>query len=93
MITVSPLLPIERPEDFFRRVARAADAVVIDHFIEGDGSQDGARTRATALPTVMESVLPGCTALDYRDRMVAAARRILPGKVGVSVSGFAGTFC
>ncbi|HSF19790.1 MAG TPA: hypothetical protein VLK65_29990 [Vicinamibacteria bacterium] len=93
VITVSPLLPIERPEDFFRRVARAADAVVIDHFIEGDGSQDGARTRATVLPTVMESVLPGCTALDYRDRMVAVARRILPGKVGVSVSGFGGTFC
>src|SRR5262249_11105259 len=45
VITVSPLLPIEHPERFFERIAAVADAVVIDHFIAGDGTPDGVRTR------------------------------------------------
>src|SRR5206468_6419857 len=44
VITVSPLLPIVDPVAFFRRIAASADAVVIDHFIEGDGTRDGSRT-------------------------------------------------
>ena len=35
---------------FFARVAACVDAVVIDHFMQGDGSADGARTRRTPLP-------------------------------------------
>jgi DNA repair photolyase len=92
VITVSPLLPIRDPEAFFRRISRAADAVVIDHFIEGDGSADGSRTARTALPAAMERVLPGSSALAYRDQVVAIAREILPGRVGVSRDGFAGRY-
>jgi DNA repair photolyase len=90
VITVAPLLPIARPEAFFARLGEVADAVVIDHFIEGDGTPDGGRTRRTALPAAMAAVEAGSTELAYRDRMVAVARRILPGRVGVSVDGFAG---
>ena len=90
VVTVSPLLPIADPERFFARLAEVADAVVIDHFIGGDGTQDGSRTRRTALPAAMESVRPGSAELAYRDEMVEIARRALPGRVGVGAEGFAG---
>jgi DNA repair photolyase len=92
VITVSPLWPIEKPESFFDRIAATADAVVIDHFIEGDGTADGARTRHTPLPAAMARVDASSLHLDYRDRMVAIAQRIMPGRVGVSIDGFAGRF-
>ena len=90
VVTVSPLLPIADPEAFFARIAACADAVVLDHFIGGDGSPDGRRTRRTPLPEAMETVEPGSTAPAYRDRMVEVALRHLPGRVGVSIDGFAG---
>jgi DNA repair photolyase len=92
VITVSPLLPIAAPVAFFSRIAASADAVVIDHFIEGDGSPDGARTVRTALPEAMAALDRGSTALCYRDEIVAIARDIMPGRVGVSIDGFAGRF-
>ena len=90
VITVSPLLPMIDPEGFFRRVAQTAHAVVIDHFIEGDGSDAGSRTLKTALPDAMRQVDPACVDLGYRDAMVAVARRVMPGRVGVGIDGFAG---
>lgn len=92
VVTVSPLLPIADPERFFDRVAETADAAVIDHFIEGDGSTDGSRTQRTALPAAMEALHTGSTSLDYREEVVAIARRHLPGRVGVNIAGFAGRY-
>ena len=92
VVTVSPLLPIEDPEAFFARIARVADAVVIDHFVGGDGSPQGARTRRTPLPAAMEAVHPGSSELAYRDAIVAIARRALPGRVGVGADGFAARY-
>ena len=90
VITVSPLLPIDDPDGFFSRVAHSADAVVLDHFIGGDGSPTGARTLRTALPAAMAEVDPDSVTLDYRDRMADVARRYLPGRVGIGSEGFAG---
>jgi len=90
VVTVSPLLPIADPESFFARIAQAADAVVIDHFIAGDGSANGARTAKTPLPPAMAAVDPNSVTLEYRDEIVAIARRIMPGRVGVNIDGFAG---
>ena len=84
----TPLDPIA----FFTRVAAAADAVVIDHFIGGDGSPDGSRTARTTLPRAMSRLDPDSTALDYRERMAEIARSVMPGRVGVSIDGFAGRF-
>ncbi|MEX2286108.1 MAG: radical SAM protein [Planctomycetaceae bacterium] len=92
VVTVSPLLPIEQPERFFARIAEVADAVVIDHFIQGDGSADGSRTLRTPLPQAMRAVCPESVSLEYRDRMVELACRILPHRVGVSIDGFAGRY-
>src|SRR5205809_447639 len=92
VITVSPLLPIADPRRFFERLAEVADAVVVDHFIEGDDTPGRARTLATPLPEAMARVEPASVRLDYRDRMVAVAEEVMPGRVGVSVDGFAGRF-
>jgi DNA repair photolyase len=90
VVTVAPLLPIADPERFFARIAEVADAVVIDHFVGGDGTKDGTRTARTRLPEAMAAVDPEATQLAYRERMVEIARRAMPGRVGVSRDGFAG---
>ena len=92
VVTVAPLLPIRDPERFFARVAESAAAVVIDHFIGGDGSADGGRTRRTSLPQAMAAVDADSVGLAYRDRMVAVAQRHLPGRVGINIDGFAGRY-
>jgi DNA repair photolyase len=92
VVTVSPLLPIADPEAFFQRIAENADAVVLDHYIGGDGSADGHRTRRTALPAAMAAIDPELLTLDYRDRMAKVARRFLPGRVGIGAEGFAGRY-
>jgi DNA repair photolyase len=91
-VTVSPLLPIDDPDAFFARVAQVADGVVIDHFVDGDGSPDGRRTRRTRLPLAMEQVNPLSTSIAYQDEIAAIARKHFPGRVGISVDGFAGRF-
>jgi DNA repair photolyase len=90
VITVSPLLAIAAPERFFARLSEVADAVVIDHYIGGDGSPAGSRTRRTPLPQAMEAVEPGSATLEYRDRIVSIAKRHFRGPVGVNIDGFAG---
>ncbi len=89
-VTVSPLLPIAQPQTFFGRIAEVADAVVIDHFILGDGSDTGQRTWRTQLPEAMQAVDPQSVTLAYRDHIIAIACEVMPGKVGVSSDGFAG---
>lgn len=90
VVTVSPLLPMAGPERFFARLSEVADAVVIDHFIEGDGTPDGGRTRKTPLPVVMEALDPRSVSIRYRDQIVRIAQRFFPGRVGISIDGFAG---
>jgi len=92
IVTVAPLLPIADPERFFARIAKVADAVVLDHFIGGDGTVDGRRTRSTPLPAAIARIDPAALELDYRDRMALVAKRHLPGSVGIHIEGFAGRF-
>ena len=52
----------------------------------------GSRTLRTALPATGAAIEPEATTLAYRDRIVALAQRIMPGRVGVSEAGFAGVY-
>jgi DNA repair photolyase len=92
VVTVSPLLPIDDPEAFFARIAECADAVVLDHFIGGDGTDDGRRTLSTKLPAAMAAVDPESASTAYRDRMAEIAETFLPGRVGIGAVGFAGRY-
>jgi DNA repair photolyase len=92
VVTVSPLLPIADPDAFFGRIAEVAYAVVLDHFIGGDGSVGGSRTLRTALPAAMATVDPSSLDIDYRNRMGEVAERHLPGRVGYHIEGFAGCY-
>jgi hypothetical protein len=44
---VSPLLPLADAEAFARRLGQACDRVIVDHYLIGDGSPGGLRTRRT----------------------------------------------
>ena len=88
---LSPLYPMKDPEAFFKKLsALGTEAVVIDHFIEGDGTPDGSRTQKTRLPEAMAQVLDESVELSYRDQIARIAKKFLP--VGISRSGFAGNF-
>lgn len=91
-VTVSPLLPIRDPESFFERIGCCVSAVLIDHYIEGVGSQEGRRTLQTPLPDAIRSVNAEAVTLECRDQMVEVAERWMPGRVGVNIDGFAGRF-
>ena len=87
----SPLYPLLDPDHFFSRLAESgASAVVIDHFIQGDGTQDGSRTRRTRLPLAIKSVDDQALELAYRAKIASIAMNYLP--VGISSSGFAGVY-
>ena len=88
---LSPLYPLENPHRFFDRLKNAgASAVIIDHFIEGDGTVDGSRTFKTRLPSAMRQVRKDSIHLSYRNQIISIARHYLP--VGVSAQGFAGNY-
>ena len=91
VVCMSPLYPLIDPDLFFSRLAKSgASAVVIDHFIEGDGTQDGSRTRRTRLPQAIATVDEQALELSYRNKVAAIAMNYLP--VGISSSGFAGVY-
>jgi len=85
-------LPIDDPHRFFENLAGAVNAVVIDHYIGGDGSAGGSRTARTKLPAAMAEVDPCSVDLAYRDEMVRIAQVYFPGRVGTGNDGFARRF-
>ncbi len=88
---LSPLYPLTNPHHFFDRLKNAgAAAVIIDHFIGGDGTAQGSRTLKTRLPFAMSQVIEDSVHLPYRNQIIHIARNYLP--VGVSAQGFAGHY-
>ncbi len=91
VVCLSPLYPMQTPDAFFSRLSQMGiSAVVIDHFVEGDGTQDGSRTLKTGLPAAMGRVAPESLDLSYRESIALIAEKYLP--VGISASGFAGQY-
>lgn len=88
---LSPLYPLNDADQFFEKIKSAgASAIIIDHFILGDGTSDGSRTKKTSLPSIMKNVLSESVHLSYRDKVINIARKYLP--VGISAAGFAGNY-
>lgn len=86
---LSPLYPLKDPQKFFNRLAESGvSAVIIDHFIEGDGTPDGSRTFKTVFPEIMRGIDASSINLAYREKIADIARRFLP--VGISAAGFLG---
>lgn len=86
---LSPLYPLINPEKFFKRLVLAGvSGVIIDHFIEGDGTPDGSRTLKTALPNIMREIDASSVDLIYRNKIAKIASKFLP--VGISAEGFSG---
>lgn len=53
--TVSPLMPLSDPAEFARRLDVACDRVILDHYLIGDGSKNGLRTRRTRFADMLDA--------------------------------------
>lgn len=93
---VSPLWPIDDVEGFARRLEEAAGFVILDHFLIGDGSKDGSRTRkrlamaGASFPDLLSRAgFEEWTRLPALERVRETFLRVLgPERVGVSKDGF-----
>jgi DNA repair photolyase len=92
--TISPLLPLADPPSFARRLDAACDRVILDHYLIGDGSPGGWRTRKTGFPERLAAAgFGGWNELDklheIRDLLasVLGAGRVLVGCEGFNAVG------
>jgi DNA repair photolyase len=88
--TVSPLLPLADPVGFARGLDRACDRVILDHYLIGDGSKNGLRTKRTGFGELLVAAgFAEWTRLEklweVRDAMVSVLGR---DRVLVSCEGF-----
>ncbi len=89
--TVSPLLPLDAPRRFAEELAASCDRVILDHYLLGDGSPDGKRTKKTRLPELLEtSGYATWTSLEVFHEVVRIFREVFRSadRVGVSQAGF-----
>jgi DNA repair photolyase len=88
--TISPLLPLADPASFARRLEAACDRVILDHFLIGDGSPGGWRTRRTGFPERLAAAGFGewneLAKLDEVRDLLAGV--LGPGRVLVGCEGF-----
>jgi DNA repair photolyase len=93
---VSPIWPIADVEAFARRLEEAAEYAVLDHFLIGDGSRGGARTKGRILACGMSfpdllarAGYAEWTELPALDRVRDVFERVFgPQRVGISKEGF-----
>ena len=87
---VAPLLPLRDTEAFARALDEACTSVIVDHWLVGDGSKDGARTRRRGLPDVLEKHGYGdWNRIEALERTTHVFRGVLgEDRVGVSREGF-----
>lgn len=87
---VSPLLPLADPERFACHLDQACGRVILDHFMIGDGSKDGLRTKRTGFPQLLEHAGFGeWNCLEKLYEVKAVFDRVLgPARVLVSADGF-----
>ena len=89
--TVSPLLPLDDPRRFAGELERACTRVILDHYLLGDGSKEGQRTKQTAFPRLLrETGYEEWTTLEKFHEIVDVFRSVFGGheRVGLSREGF-----
>jgi DNA repair photolyase len=88
--TVSPLLPLDDPAKFAQDLGAACDRVVLDHYLLGDGSQHGLRTKRTDFPRMLEDAgLGEWNGLGKFWEIKGVFDRVLgPDRVLISADGF-----
>jgi DNA repair photolyase len=87
---VSPLLPLADTRQFARTLDPACQRVILDHYLLGDGSPDGLRTRRTNFPRLLEAAgLGDWNGLDKLWEVRRVFEEVLgPGRVLLSRDGF-----
>lgn len=88
---VSPLLPLDNPRGFAQALEHACDRVILDHFLIGDGSRDGMRTRRSGFPErLIAAGYERWTRIDALREVEATFREVFvdPKRVGVSCEAF-----
>jgi DNA repair photolyase len=87
---VAPLLPLDDAEAFAQALDESCTRVIVDHYLVGDGSKGGARTKRRGLPAMLENQgLADWTRIEVLHATAAVFQRVLgPGRVGVSRDGF-----
>ncbi|MHC4937573.1 MAG: radical SAM protein [Planctomycetota bacterium] len=89
---VAPLLPLGDAEAFARALDDCCTRVILDHFLLGDGSKGGSRTKRRGMPAILEREgLGEWNELGPFEEFAALCRSILgPARVGISRAGFCG---
>jgi hypothetical protein len=88
--TVSPLLPIHDVPRFADSLGCVADHVTLDHYLIGDGSPGGLRTRRTQFPQMLSDAGFGeWNTIEKFWQVVEVFRQVLgPERVLTSRDGF-----
>lgn len=87
---VAPLMPLGDPEAFARALDRCCTSVIVDHYLIGDGSPGGARTKRRGVPEMLNRAGFGrWTTLAALQETAEIFRRVLgKERVGVGAEGF-----
>lgn len=87
---VSPLLPLGNVEEFARTLEKVADRVILDHYLLGDGSAGGLRTKRTNFPEMLtKNGFDEWNGLEKFWEVVAVFREIVgQDRVLISQEGF-----
>ena len=88
---MSPLLPLSDPWQFATDLEESCERVILDHYLLGDGSQEGRRTKRTLLPQLLkETGLGTWSTLEKFYEIVGIFKQVFgdENRVRVSQEGF-----
>jgi DNA repair photolyase len=87
---VAPLMPLDNPKKFAQALDRACTRVILDHYLIGDGSREGARTKKRgAHAALIEKGFESWTRIEALHEFADTCKRVLGAeRVGVSIDGF-----
>jgi hypothetical protein len=87
---VAPLLPLKDPVRFAHALDESCTSVIVDHYLVGDGSKGGSRTKRRGLPgKLIAAGFERWTTIEVLEETAELFRNVLGSeRVGVSAYGF-----